>query len=875
MSATDAVDERQRITRSAPTAHRVAVAVIAARVAFDPLGFGGRRAGVWEDALARAPTRVDEDPARCARDERAAHAKCAVDALAGGGTRERSATETTRALRAALEDATASETNEDATERAARDAIVRWGLERFLDELMEVSESLDDLEAFFEDARCVAANARAEDYEAEYGFETRDVEGWTPIGMFLKRCYLGFNLLPFEATLTLLDEVRAYAEEVARAIQGDENEPPSGRTCAAPDVLTTLVTRAVEAYDTHAVDADRVLPPDALEDLRDLAPEVPTLHYLRHAAALRRKDYPAAVEHLHRHFDISGEHNELRADLGGDSVLVGGFESANAGRERLQTALLALASTQLAFSHADEATFAISEAVRTAQQNGDEASLAHALALTTALLSRAPLDASSHRASHQDEQLPTLLRRLTAQAAELASPHLIAYASLALTKYAIDNPSRALGSHSHAPGGGALSRAARGGVDIVTTPALATRNLDDIELTRHFTQLVSATPASAASLALARESSGDGVLGAGNDLYPPPKGFASTPTCGYTLSATATALRSLTGTASTLAAEGWSTYGCKYIGRLYAVRQLYLDREASADETATSCATLIAAASECEGVEAADEVCRHVEEIFGKDGCENKFSALAFLRLHYDRAVGVGSYATARRAAQRMLAVIDAKSGADNAAYFEARRMNANLDRLMKNFDDAQKELNALIADAEKVKDEHAAMWAKISLAETHLSAGAPTLALMRALPLELEASESGVEPIQTRALCIMCESWLELGNSHAQLARDALDARALELLSSDDLRLQARAYVACARALIATTVDSGHASIASRVIDALERAAERYAKLGAHRDAAMTYARLAKARAQFDMDTVAAAAKCREHANASLYFAT
>ena len=879
MSAPDAVDERQRITRSAPTAHRVAVAVIAARVAFDPLGFGGRRAGVWEDALARAPRRVDEDPARATREVRAAHAKCAADALAGGEARERSATETTAKLREALEDATAGRgTEDDGDARETRETIVRWGLERFLDEMMEVSESLDDLEAFFEDARCVAANARAEDYEAEYGFETRDVEGWTPIGMFLKRCYLGFNLLPFEATLALLDEVRAYAEEVARAIEGDENEPPttSGRTCAAPDVLTTLVTRAVEAYDTHAVDADRVLPPEALEELLELAPEVPTLHYLRHAAALRRKDYPAAVEHLHRHFDISGEHNELRTDLGGDSVLVGGFESANAGRERLQTALLALASTQLAFSHADEATFAISEAVRTAQQNGDEASLAQALALTTALLSRAPLDASSHRASHQDEQLPTLLRRLTAQAAELASPHLIAYASLALTKYAIDNPSRALGSQSHAPGGGALSRAARGGADIATTPALATRNLVDIELTRHFTQVVAATPASAASLALARESSSDGILGAGNDLYPPPKGFASTPTCGYTLSATATALKSLTGTASTLAAEGWSTYGCKYIGRLYAVRQLYLDREASADETATSCATLIAAASECEGIEAADEVCGHVEEIFGKDGCENKFSALAFLRLHYDRAVGVGSYATARRAVRRMLAVIDAKSGADNAAYFEARRMNANLDRLMKNFDDAQKELNALIADAEKVKDEHAAMWAKISLAETHLSAGAPTLALMRALPLELEASESGIEPIQTRALCIMCESWLELGNSHAQLARDTLDARALELLSSDDLRLQARAYVACARALIATTVDAANTSIASRVIDALERAAERYAKLGAHRDAAMTYARLAEARARFDMDTVArdaAAAKCRKHANAS-YFA-
>ena len=109
MSATDAVDERQRITRSAPTAHRVAVAVIAARVAFDPLGFGGRRAGVWEDALARAPTRVDEDPARCVRDGRAAQAKCAVDARAGGGTRERSATETRRGRGAAGEDAAARE----------------------------------------------------------------------------------------------------------------------------------------------------------------------------------------------------------------------------------------------------------------------------------------------------------------------------------------------------------------------------------------------------------------------------------------------------------------------------------------------------------------------------------------------------------------------------------------------------------------------------------------------------------------------------------------------------------------------------------------------------------------------------------------------
>ena len=870
------------ITRSAPTASRVAMAVLCARLACDPCAFPGHRAHAWEQIL----TRDDPFPARAdvragvrtvgddVRVVRRAFARAACEALVKGAGEGLEALERgPRATRAACERAAreafafADEEDADAVEE-----IARWCSRRLRDELLEVTASLDRLEVFFEDARCCAVNARDEEYVRDIGFESVDVDSWAPIGLFLKRCYLGFNLLPFEATFDLLQATREYAEAFAEACDDDaeKEDDPARRTCSAPDVLTSLAVRAIEKYDSRSIDADSVLPRDALDLLEEVAPELPTLHYLRHSEALLRRDYSSAVEHLHRHFDTSGEHDELRLSSG-LTASVGGFESANAGRERLQTALLALASTQLEFSHVDEAMIAISEAVRTAQQNGDEASLAHALALTTALLSRAPVETSG-RALRRDAQLPMLLRRLAAQASELASPHLLAYASLAMTKYAIDNPSTEDGSRSRFMGEVGVKSAKRGSASI---PALASQTLVDVELTRYLAHVADAAPASFSAVAASRDATSNSasVSGAG-DLFPAPKGFPSTPTCAYTSSATAAALKSLTGTASTIASEGWGSHGCKYISRMYAIRQLYHDREATADETAANCATLIACTSECDGIDAASTVCAHVEKIFGRGGVANKTTAAAFRKLEYERAVGVGSYACARDAAHQLLDLVDDTAGMDNALRFEARRMLANLDRLTKNFDAAQRELVAIVEEADTIKDTNSAMWAKLALAETYLSAGAPTLALMRALPLELEAAELGLEPIRAMAFCVTCESWLALGCSHAQLARDALDARALELLSSDDLRVQARAYVAYARALIATTNESELTSIASRVIDALERAGDRYSRVGAARSAAAAYARLSDFHARIGADVpvrAATARRCRECVTASV----
>ena len=278
---------------------------------------------------------------------------------------------------------------------------------------------------------------------------------------------------------------------------------------------------------------------------------------------------------------------------------------------------------------------------------------------------------------------------------------------------------------------------------------------------------------------------------------------------------------------------------------MYALRQLMHDDEASADDAATSCARLLASTSEREGA-LATEVMDIVRDSFGRTRRETQDDGGGVFEIEYERAIDRGEYGAARRAARRARALVGFGDGADAELDFESRRMNANLDGVMQNFDAAQDELRTIIKEAELCGDEHAVMRATLTLAETHLSADAPTLALTRALLLERLAAERRLESIRATVTCIACEAWLALGGSHARLARDTLDERSLALLSSDCLRTQARLRGVRARAIATTPVRIS--TIARRVVDALERACERYVKLDARCDAARAYASLADA---------------------------
>jgi anaphase-promoting complex subunit 5 len=152
----------------------------------------------------------------------------------------------------------------------------------------------------------------------------------------------------------------------------------------------------------------------ALDDLTRVAPRLPRAHHARHLAALQSRDFPAAQDHLRRHFDylaMGDEGGGLEASqsslpvnaaaaaaagaagagggAGGEVAAAAAAAAVHASRARLQSALLTLGMTHVHFAHSSEALKALNEAVRTAQQNGDEASLAHALAAFCSLCASA------------------------------------------------------------------------------------------------------------------------------------------------------------------------------------------------------------------------------------------------------------------------------------------------------------------------------------------------------------------------------------------------------------------------------------------------------------------------------------------------------
>ena len=186
---------------------------------------------------------------------------------------------------------------EDAGDEDAGDDVERWCVEVFLEELDLATVSLDALERCFEDARAVVLNARVDEFDDALGLEMWGLEEWTPTSTFLKTCHLGFTSAPFEATTELLRTTRAYLDAAVRVENGIRDgcdwrearrEDDAFRACAAPDALMALACRATARYDARGVDADAVLPRHRLDVLAELAPEMPTIHYLKHAEALHR-----------------------------------------------------------------------------------------------------------------------------------------------------------------------------------------------------------------------------------------------------------------------------------------------------------------------------------------------------------------------------------------------------------------------------------------------------------------------------------------------------------------------------------------------------------------------------------------------------------
>ena len=329
--------------------------------------------------------------------------------------------------------------DEDFLSLADRDPDGRVNLKNLLRESLGVIRNVDDLVRLFRDVEPRSAHAAVMrgDVDDYFGDPTwpSPVDPDSIVGVFLRRCCVDFDRLSFEGACKVQSVFAHYVREGegaydtlekdadgistrdlgdatrrglrADAAAGDADDaaaeafasggapshPFDPRGLADVGVRTPAALVAHVARHIHGAvsDVGRTAPGDVaarLDDVAAVAPNLPGAHLLRHLDALRAKDFPAAVDHLRRHFDTlaasDGADDPVRSSVsvgstprpGAGSNAVAGSTDAAAGRERLQSALLALGVAHASFAHGAEALKALNEAVRTAQQNGDESSLA-------------------------------------------------------------------------------------------------------------------------------------------------------------------------------------------------------------------------------------------------------------------------------------------------------------------------------------------------------------------------------------------------------------------------------------------------------------------------------------------------------------------
>ena len=579
--------------------------------------------------------------------------------------------------------------------------------------------------------------------------------------------------------------------------------------------------------------------------------------------------------------------------------------AAAAQRARLQSALLTLGVAHFRFHHSGEALKALNEAVRTAQQNGDEASLAHALAAFCALCASSSGSLASTegapavdewRAAGGDEgdkerggdsistqpssvqaaaDARLLLRRLAKQARTLRIPHLMAYGELARARHGASRPpcGPAPWSRGLEAEGGSKKESGKTGPDVSTSdsaalfrrvasspPAAATAASQLVEALRHAVTLGAAAP-QATTQAAAQAQAGAGRSGADgranpNELYPPPKGLAIAG--GALASGSESAMEQLSGSGSVLCGAVWDAHGVPTMARMHALRHLRCDasrrlvrrddetdanepedsvefpesfggstrsHEADADaasaaasDTAAALAQLARHASTHHGPAAAADVLAIAAARFPKRRFPDAVAvdpalAAAAAATDHDAARARGDGDACDAAARRIASLAPASTRTDPEARVEAFRARADACLISGGLGDAVFHASEAFEGSIREGLTHATLRATLTLAESHLAAGAPAAALQHALALEHSAAALRLDGLRAAAIVVLAECWLAMSatggrrrrrDGYASMAKDALDAHAPALLSRGGLALRARARMASARAALA-----------------------------------------------------------------------
>ena len=327
--------------------------------------------------------------------------------------------------------------------------------------------------------------------------EPAPIDRSSVLGLFIRRAHLAFQSATFEELCTLishLGEWVAAANDPSAAATSRDASPPPWAHLVPHDQLEQHVQTLVRQLDECSseltpktvapqVGAAATCPPPArsapprtraaahpdacpchpltprvassqVEQLLELAPHVPQVHYLHMLTHLHAKEHEQALEAFHRYFD------KVRAASAPAAAPATAAAPKESMRALTQWASLNLARLLLALGHRNDALWAIQESITAAQQVEDHVCLAYAMLWMYHAQAGAPRPRDPAADVCGDDPLPppppsdetappelgstdpkrqqALLQRCLARAHELKLPELVTLASEALALRTID-----------------------------------------------------------------------------------------------------------------------------------------------------------------------------------------------------------------------------------------------------------------------------------------------------------------------------------------------------------------------------------------------------------------------------------------------------
>lgn len=269
------------------------------------------------------------------------------------------------------------------------------------------------------------------------------------MGFFLRRCWCDFTMLSFEALCTLAMACERYSMDYNAK---ELNRQLAPGAAIGKNLGTFRTSAATDRALAHALsDAESnwaVVPPQdliaAVIDLEESVPGgIPGSHLVCSVVATKRREPVETVERVHL---FAGSTPDPCVSYIGMIATAEAPPPTKDGGGKLQASAVMLAASLARLGQAGPAMKALNEAMRAAQQAGDDSCLAHALAVlcqvmetatpgTTELQAGGPSAASPGEA-HISELL-LLQNRCFDRSETLGLPHLAAYARLALARHAL------------------------------------------------------------------------------------------------------------------------------------------------------------------------------------------------------------------------------------------------------------------------------------------------------------------------------------------------------------------------------------------------------------------------------------------------------